>query len=327
MTAWCRPEYLRPVLASHAAADLPGVDRFFFVDGPIPGDTDEHRARIDESEALCRAAGGEVFRRERNVGVAHQIFESKRLLFGERGHDVVISCVDDVLIAPYAVPAVLALRDRLKGTRATADIYNTTLATPKEKAGRLGNIMVNGDMVFCAMGKAEWDSIRPTYAEYIRRFIQPLRDAGLARPYRHRPHGPIREWLAELNGGSIAATYPTSQDGCVCMALKAQGIVTYSTVVNHCMNIGVLGEHCNPRVFKKIKLDKVSLDLFPQDDVLRAIRGARHEHDAIARDIQVHYYRTIREAMASGDGSWVQKVAPGVAEFLLLGGPGSITDE
>jgi hypothetical protein len=276
VSAWNRPDYFHAVLNSYREADLTGVDVFFFIDGPIPTSA-AVPAQIDqvEAQAVEFAGRANVFRREKNVGVPHQIYEAKRKLFDEMGYDLVISAVDDVVIAPYAVPAVLALYERLaarpSGKPFTADIYNTLVASREDKARQLGEIRVNGSMVFYAMGRDVWSKIGPVLSEYCSRFIQPLIDAGHPRPYKKRPHRAIRAWFSELKGVEIPPTFASSQDGCVRIAMDINGIEPWTTVVNHCANIGVNGEHCNIGVYRKLKFDQMNLDLFDRDEVLAAL--------------------------------------------------------
>jgi GT2 family glycosyltransferase len=107
MTAFDRPHYLKRVLASLDKLDgLCDLPLFFYVDGPYDEGSAE---RCAESARLCKEFNHPqktVIVRDKNVGIATQVYESKQAVFSS-GYDAVVSLVDDIIIAPYGLEAML----------------------------------------------------------------------------------------------------------------------------------------------------------------------------------------------------------------------------
>jgi glycosyltransferase involved in cell wall biosynthesis len=281
MTVFDRPHYLSASLAS--LAQVEGIKDYpilFCIDGPY----DEASAsRCKESLRLCGQfihPDATIIEREKNLGVANQIYDSKQALF-HAGYDAVISLVDDVEYSPCALQALLTAYEvalkKYDTSKMTMDIFNRTEASRVVKEGDLGSIIAGRDQIAYIMHKDVWTTVEPYLREYIMKFIHPNRKS--VRPYRERQQEKIKLWFAELIGGLSShyeyvtgPTFPTSQDACVEVAMLKNNITRLTTKVNHVRHIGLYGEHMFPELHRKMGFDATRLDMFSSAEVLSAFR-------------------------------------------------------
>ena len=282
MTVFDRPHYLRRVLASLDKLDgLRDLPLFFYADGPYDEGSAE---RCAESVRLCKEFSHSqktVIVRDKNVGVAAQVYESKRAVFSS-GHSAVVSLVDDIVCAPYALAAMQtayqALLPNFPSKLFTIDVFNKTNASRSEKEGSLGVLVPGRDHGTYMMPKEVWTYVGPLLKQYIDKFIQPHIDAEEDRPYRKRPSSQIRKWYGEIVGGSDCHAhvtnpkYPSSQDGCVAVSMLKHGITPLSTLVNHACHIGEHGEHMRPSLHEALGLSAMELHLFGSHRVIQALQ-------------------------------------------------------
>lgn len=282
MTVFDRPHYLSASLAS--LAQVEGIKDYpilFCIDGPY----DEASAsRCKESLRLCGQfvhPDATIIEREKNLGVANQIYDSKQALF-HAGYDAVISLVDDVEYSPCALQALLTAYEvalkKYDTSKMTMDIFNRTEASRTVKEGDLGSIIAGRDQIAYIMHKDVWTTVEPYLREYIMKFIHPLRHQ--PQPYRSRNHAAIKRWFGELAGElSPYYTYvthesfPSSQDACVETVMLKNDITRLTTKVNHVKHIGRYGEHMVPELHRKMGFDAITLDLFTATQVQAALRG------------------------------------------------------
>jgi hypothetical protein len=283
MTVFDRPHYLKRVLASLDKLDgLRDLPLFFYVDGPYDAGSAD---RCAESVRLCKEFSHPqktVIVRDKNVGVATQVYESKRAVFSS-GHSAAVSLVDDIVCAPYALAAMQvayrALLPNFPGKLFTIDVFNKTDASRREKERSLGVLVPGRDHGTYIMPKEVWAYVGPLLKQYIDKFIQPLIDAGEDRPYRERSSPQIRKWYGEIVGEDSDChahvtnpKYPSSQDGCVAVSMLKHGITPLSTLVNHACHIGEYGEHMLPSFHEALGLSAMELHLFESYRVTRALQ-------------------------------------------------------
>ena len=278
MTAFDRPEYLARTLEGYA--QLTGLTEYpfyFFLDGPSDAASAERCQQVRKIADAFEHPDKHVHARPKNIGIAHQIYESKKHLFTT--YDAVLSCVDDYAVAPYALQAVLtahqAYEQARPGVKFTMDAFHVNIGSAEEKQPQLDVLRLGYEHAFYLMTREVWDLIEPDFAEYVRLFIQPYVDAGAPRPYRRRNSGRIRAWFREKLGVNVASSFASSQDGLVRVSMQRQEIRAVTTEVNHTACFGMYGEHQNPGVFRKRRFDQMHLDLFDADDVLAALAKPR----------------------------------------------------
>ena len=280
MTVFDRPHYLSASLASLSQVDgIRDYPILFCIDGPYD---DASAERCKESLRLCNQfdhPNTTIMTREKNLGVANQVYDSKQALF-HAGYDAVISLVDDVEFAPCALQALLSAYEvalnRYDTTNMTMDIFNRTMASRSTKESELGSIIAGRDQIAYIMHKDVWTKVEPYFSDYIMKFIYPLRDE--SRPYRVRNHVEIKRWFGALVGEASPHfsyvthnDFPSSQDACVETVMLKNRITRLTTKVNHVKHIGRYGEHMVPELHRKMGFDTITLDLFTTSQVRAAL--------------------------------------------------------
>lgn len=281
MTVFDRPHYLSASLAS--LAQVEGIRDYpilFCIDGPY----DEASAgRCEESLRLCSQfdhPNVDIITRDKNLGVANQVYDSKQVLY-QAGYDAVISLVDDVEYSPCALQALLTAYDvaldRYSPSKMTMDIFNRTEATRSIKEGSLGSIIAGRDQIAYIMHKDVWAKIEPYLGVYIMKFIHPFRNE--PQPYRARNHLEVKQWFGGLVGKASPYysyvthdNFPSSQDACVETVMLKDDITRLTTKVNHVKHIGRYGEHMVPELHCQMGFDAITLDLFTVPQVQAALR-------------------------------------------------------
>jgi glycosyltransferase involved in cell wall biosynthesis len=280
MTVFDRPHYLSASLAS--LSQVEGIRDYpilFCIDGPYD---DSSADRCKESLRLCNQFDHPdvtIMTREKNLGVANQVYDSKQVLF-YAGYDAVISLVDDVEYSPCALQVLLSAYTIALGSyepsRITMDVFNRTSSSRETKQKELGTIIPGTDQVAYIMHKEVWSIVEPYLREYISRFIQPFRES--PRPYRNRNHDEIKLWFAELVGGLsphyeyvTGPAFSASQDACVEVAMLKHSITRLTTKVNHVRHIGLYGEHMFPELHKNMGFDSTRLDTFSTAVAINAL--------------------------------------------------------
>jgi len=282
MTAFNRPEYLTRTLETYAkAAGLNDHDFYFVLEGPHDKDTEAKCKQVRGVAEAFPHPNKTIWAREKNAGVAHQIYESKQRLFS-MGYDAVLSCVDDFIVAPYALEALLLAHKKLD--EYTSDLFTVCIGSPtsstqEDKAANLDLFTAGGENTFYLKTKEVWNEIEPIYGEYLHRFIEPRVRSGHPTPYRSRPNAKIREWFAAMLGRPLKPpTFATSQDGCVDIACTIRGIKKMKTYVNHAKCFGEMGEHARPSSFHKSRHGRTVLHEFDREKVLAALAAPRFKH-------------------------------------------------
>ncbi|MBO75984.1 MAG: hypothetical protein CME17_01015 [Gemmatimonadetes bacterium] len=282
MTAFDRPEYLARTLDTYKR--LRGVDEhdfYFVLEGPHNQATKAKCEQVRQVAESFPHPNKTIWAREKNAGVAHQIYESKQRLF-DMGYDAVLSCVDDFLVAPYALDALLLAYSELD--EYTSDLFTICVGSPtsssqEDKAANLDLFTAGGENTFYLKTRKVWTEIEPIYGEYIRKFITPQIERGHPTPYRSRPSGEIRKWFTEILGRPLnPPLFASSQDGCVDIACKIKNIKKMKTYVNHAKCFGEMGEHARPSSFHKSRHGRTVLHEFDRDEVLAALSTPRFKH-------------------------------------------------
>ena len=290
MTIFDRPEYLSRALKSFENLEgLEDHDLYFFAEGPYNNRTAKLCGDARRIAKDFKHPNKTIIYRDRNFGIAHQVYDSKCLLF--RNYDMVLSCVDDFDVAPYALTALktayLAVESRvdypfLLDVYSATDLAinsltpeNVSVQSREEKEKDLDLIVEGCHAAFYLMSKSVWEKIEPYYKEYIDMFVQPHIEK--SRPYGFRTNAAIRVWFAQLLGEALSPVYPSSQDACVEVVCKKLGIKKLSTRVNHIACFGERGEHQTPSSFAGSNYDLTKLDLFNASEVLEALSHPRIE--------------------------------------------------
>jgi hypothetical protein len=281
-----RPKYLKRALNSISQLrGLRDASLFFFVDGPYDKESSQ---RCAEAAQLCDDfdhPDKEVITRPKNVGTSTQVYGSKSYVF-DLGYDFAVTIEDDFVCAPYALQALITAHSSVTALRPqqlfTLDVFNKNSTTHEQKLSQLHDIIPCGGQWVSLTSSYVWSHVAPLLSQYNERFILPLIEGRLSRPYRSRPSVDIRKWYGHVIGSSSPyyahvtnPKYPSSQDGCVAVAMMKNDIVPFSTCVNHAVHIGKEGEHMTPELHAKMGLDDVRLDLFDEGQVLAALRQLR----------------------------------------------------
>ena len=282
MTAFDRPEYLARTLDTYKR--LRGVDEhdfYFVLEGPHNQGAKIKCKQVYKVAEDFPHPNKTIWAREKNAGVAHQIYESKQRLF-DMGYDAVLSCVDDFLVAPYALEALLLAYEKLD--EYTSDLFTVcvgspSLSTKEDKLSNLDLFTAGGENSFYLKSRKVWTEIEPIYGEYIRRFIEPRIHSGHPTPYRSRSNIEIRKWFTEILGRPLKPpTFATSQDGCVEIACMIKEVKKMKTYVNHAKCFGEIGEHARPSSFHKSRHGRTVLHEFDREEVLDALSTPRFKH-------------------------------------------------
>lgn len=282
MTVFDRPDYLKMSLDSLSQVEgIRDYPIFFFLDGPYDNDT---AIRCAKSYDLCSKfdhPNVTIAQLSKNLGVAHQIYISKQIIF-EEDYEAVVSLVDDVEYSPCSLKALVAAYEKAlekyDPSKVTMDIFNRTLSSRDEKEGQLGEIIEGRDQMAYIMHKDVWSSVEPYLKQYTDMFIQP--NISLPRPYRVRNHQRIRQWFADISKQTtdgreyvIGPDFPTSQDACVEIAMFKHNITRLTTKVNHVRHIGAYGEHMLPHLHQEMGFSSMKLDVFSSEQVVEALRS------------------------------------------------------
>lgn len=276
MPAYRRPAYFRQSLVSLMAnPEVEDYDLWCFIDGPRGVEPADKMDAIEKCFRRHTPATSRVLRRERNVGVGHQIVGALDRLLVEEHYDRAIWMPEDVVVAPYALAALLALQD---AAQQRVGVHRLALASMsmncqlplEEKRASLRKLRPVTKFYFVCITRDVWAACRTLQHEYLRRFIQPYVTAGDPAPYRRRNTRRIRAWFAELLGRSCAGV-PSSQDFAFTVAVELARVYPVVPLVNHAHYIGKVGEHGTPAAFRRSGYHRVTLDLFPREKVIEAL--------------------------------------------------------
>lgn len=263
-----RPDYFSQMMNSlEVQTDLEDIVFYLFQDGAINkfsgilrGDPDRINQcleRFNDSSLSNR----EVIYHKDNVGIAINRFTAWNHVF-ER-HKYLVTIEDDCILSPHYMRLMKLLLRQFEyepeiGIVGSGDMslclfednekYLDAVCEPKATLWRFGT------------WRERWEKIKPFYMEYY----DLVRDCD----YRLRPHEKILQFyrLHEWNSAI------TSSDGGRWMAIRRAGYKDLTMVVNRSRNIGERGVHQTPDLFKSLRLDKVKLIDYPQDEEIERWR-------------------------------------------------------
>lgn len=242
-----RPEYVQASLKALQEADLDGTDLVIF------HDLSSQAGYVDVGcliSAFARAQHCRLVLRKEKHGVGCGHIAARAQLFDE-GYDVVVQLEDDMVIAPWAVQAILRLHE-VVAARVAAPVMVSMFSKFVAKEGQdwplaLRCMETGLSSTFMAMGKDAWARVR----ELLLLYDGHLRSDGVPKPYKQRDHEAIRGFFSWALNFPVSAQVATSQDAALKMACLARQVAYYSTSVSHAMHIGVHGEHCTPAVYER----------------------------------------------------------------------------
>lgn len=185
------------------------------------------------------------------------------------GADRVIRVEDDLLLAPYALRALGILHEQLTKTHGlgAASVMHYNVDDYGTKRARLREVCHTDNVQVFICDKDLWEQIRGDLDEYQTRF---LTHPGVARPYRARNNGAVRVWLRKLMDGDPGPwDVVTSHDAVIRASIRRHRAFFATTVVNHAVCIGAVGEHTRPATHKR--LDEQRLDTFSRMEMQSAM--------------------------------------------------------
>ena len=284
-----RPHYFQKCIASLVenpeARELPV---YAFLDGG-PGSKQSQYADI-----LKHPLPAAILRlREVNHGCGRSLIRGRQELFDKEGFDRVVVVEDDVLVAPQYVRLLFNLADwaerNYEEVGVVSAFRSNHLTLEEKRASRDLVVAENTNWISYLMLRRGWMGIRDQLQEYLNTFLE-------GREYRTRSMSAIARYFAQLISSARARRgspqlpdsayvgwqtmvsryrkppFPNGQDACTAMALFHAGYVKLSLYVNRCLHIGTHGIHSRPTHMGTQSLNKMTLDIFPEDRDLKEFR-------------------------------------------------------
>lgn len=257
-----RPEYLQQCLDAWSKSSNT-FSAFLFCDGGAESSIDENKKIASKYKFLS-----DVILQDQHIGIARHIYYAKKMLFETFLFDRVIVFEEDVIPSPHYYNHVNYCMDWCLKHNNLVKMVNTNFICKlsyEEKINSL-NVITNNYSSLCnyLIPKETWLLTREFIEEYIDKFILP----GI--PYKERPQENIKRWIQKNIDNSPNyhrnAPYGSAQDTITSIALNLHGYHYASSIVNRALYIGRNGMHCTESWFKRMELDKVTLDVFPYDE-------------------------------------------------------------
>ena len=279
MTAFDRPDYLRKTLASYdKLKGFKDYDFYAYIDGPYDERTKKECQKSIEILLAYDHPSKTIDTQAVNQGIGPQIYRSKECAFQK--YDYVISCVDDYIVAPYALKALQVGYEALMGQLSTElmfDLYycSDDIINPEIGKTILHEVVPYQHGAFYVMPKSVWLKISPYLKEFIEKFIEPNVKAGIGRPYKNRPNGKIRKWIADTLGCPLKKLLfdGTASDAIVDVACYKEKVRRFSTKVMHIECFGAVGENCTSGFFEDSCYAKHKLYPYNEKKVLESLQN------------------------------------------------------
>jgi hypothetical protein len=251
---YARSNYFELVLASILQQQIQGhsvqeeYDIYVFQDGLWDEEFPENCTGHDRITAQLGSlpTSINVYRQDKNLGVALHFDFVERLLFLKKSYDFVFFVEDDLILAPGFMEIISLMAEKFHDDP------------------RIGMISANPDVVTSSQKKQHqyknqytkmWHSWGFGLSKkfWLRR--QPLVDHYLELignvPYRNRPCKLIFEWYKAIGIPVVAS----SQDYIKQIATVTLGACRVATYANFGLPIGRSGLHFEPQIFKKMGFD------------------------------------------------------------------------
>jgi hypothetical protein len=189
-----------------------------------------------------------VHRHKENLGVALHFDLIERTLFEKEGHDFVVFCEDDMILAPGYMQVMDLMAEKFAGDDRIGMISAHPLeprvaVQNEEKAGTGYDVMGHN------WGFGIWN--------HVWKERKPLMDAYYkileGKEYRERDNPKIYRWLRSMGYKADIS----SQDYARTCCTHRLGRLRLATSLNYGLPIGSMGLHCRHEAFQKMGLDKV----------------------------------------------------------------------
>jgi hypothetical protein len=289
-----RPHYLQQCL--NALETAPQVQAgwpvYLFADGG-PGATQDENQALFEAAAIPNKV---VVSADENLGCGRHLIHIRDLVFDKWHFDRLMLIEEDTVVAHSAITvlenALTWCQQHYDNVEVVSSVIRCFISQAK-KPEYAGDVFYsNTHWTNYLMTRTAWEAIRAPLHEYRRLCLMDRpygsRDHNLCRAYMHKmtrgvsrplgerylPTGPI-DWDPVTMFSTM--NFPSGQDACTAASLFTAGLAKASLRVNRVLYIGAVGIHSRAHMFRGSGYDRVTLDVFPEDDARMEFRPALTE--------------------------------------------------
>lgn len=270
--AYNRPDYLDQCLnAVVAFPEVQGGDVpvYVFCDGGPMATPNENAIIIAKYPQVTK-----IFWQTDNLCIAKHIHYIRQTIFDDLNYERMVFFEDDIVPSVYyyrymnRALDIFSRRDDTVGVVNSCSVCLLSLVEKQMKHTLFSDSLSHLNNY--VMLKRTWVTIKPTLQEYIDTFLPS------GQSYRDINHDGVLEWASQkiLNAKNILPQVriditskhrTSSQDSITNVAMRINNLRYLSSFVNRILNIGKTGFHYRIGDYERHGLDKMTLDVFPED--------------------------------------------------------------